>query len=226
MVEACSPVRAVSLIHFHSVLDTSVPYEGGFGDGFTQTIWKPPIDSVMEVWSEMNGCSAEPDTIYEQDGVLGRRWSDCDDGSEVVVYLTSDGGHSWPGGNPGTPGADPPSSAISASDMMWEFFAQHTLTGTSDSPEYFPAREPEFMLHPVFPNPFNSELTLTLSGFTRDVRISLHNLLGQEVAVIHDGLLSSTQLHYAAPPSLASGLYFIRASSIEFSTIQKIVLLK
>jgi hypothetical protein len=78
----------------------------------------------------------------------------------------------------------------------------------------------------AYPNPFNSELTLTVTGFGRDVRISLHNLLGQEVDVIHDGVLADNRIHYSAPADLASGLYFVRAKDERHVLTEKVVLMK
>lgn len=45
--------------------------------------------------------------------------------TDVVVYLIAGQGHAWPGGILPRPGADPPSTEISATDEMWAFFAAH-----------------------------------------------------------------------------------------------------
>jgi hypothetical protein len=50
--------------------------------------------------------------------------------------------------------------------------------------------------------------------------------LGQEVAVIHSGPLTGGQLFYSAPPSLASGVYFLRATDRMQIETKKVVLLK
>jgi hypothetical protein len=79
----------------------------------------------------------------------------------------------------------------------------------------------------VYPNPFNSEMRLVIAGFARDdFRLTLHNLLGQQVDVIHSGALTGGELHYRANPSLASGVYFVRASAKDGVQTEKIIFLK
>ncbi|MDD5088144.1 MAG: T9SS type A sorting domain-containing protein, partial [bacterium] len=79
----------------------------------------------------------------------------------------------------------------------------------------------------VYPNPFNSAVRIILAGFTRsDFRLTLHNLLGQEVAVIHAGALTGGELSYTAPPSLATGVYFLRAASRDAVETKKVLFMK
>ncbi|MBU1636193.1 T9SS type A sorting domain-containing protein [bacterium] len=99
------------------------------------------------------------------------------------------------------------------------------LDPTIDIDEHFDPQPSTYSLS-AFPNPFNSELTLNVSGFTGKVHISLFDLLGREVTAIHDGLLTSDQLHYTAPASLASGIYFVQANNTANSLSTKIIYLK
>jgi hypothetical protein len=79
----------------------------------------------------------------------------------------------------------------------------------------------------VYPNPFNSEIRLVLAGFTQDdFRLTLHNLLGQQVDVIHSGSLTGGEIYYRANLSLASGVYFVRASARDGVQTEKIIFLK
>ncbi len=79
----------------------------------------------------------------------------------------------------------------------------------------------------VFPNPFNSTLSISLDvPLHQDVTLSLYDLLGREVDVIYRGRLSSQTISYVAPAAMASGVYFLRASAGEQSTLKKVVLLK
>jgi hypothetical protein len=88
-------------------------------------------------------------------------------------------------------------------------------------------------LHPNFfdilayPNPFNSTLSISLEVPPHsDVSVALYDLLGREADLIHRGRLSSSTISYTAPASLASGVYFVRASSGTQSQMKKVVLLK
>ncbi|MBU1984602.1 T9SS type A sorting domain-containing protein, partial [bacterium] len=63
--------------------------------------------------------------------------------------------------------------------------------------------------------------------FTRsDFRLTLHNLLGQEVDVIHAGALTGGELSYTASPTLSTGVYFLRASSRDNVETRKVVFMK
>ena len=94
-----------------------------------------------------------------------------------------------------------------------------------DTDEYYTPQASSYSLS-AYPNPFNSELTLDVSGFSREVRISLLNVLGQEVEIIHDGVLSGNRIHYAAPATMSSGLYFVQARDAREIRTAKVVFLK
>ncbi len=79
----------------------------------------------------------------------------------------------------------------------------------------------------VFPNPFNSTLAILLSvPLHQEVTVTLYDLLGREVDVIHRGKLMDSQLAYTAPPGLASGIYFLRAETAARAVVQQVMLLK
>jgi hypothetical protein len=79
----------------------------------------------------------------------------------------------------------------------------------------------------VYPNPFNSTLNISLDvPLYADVSVSLYDLMGREVDVIYRGRLSSNSISYAAPGTLASGVYFLRASAGARVALSKVVLLK
>lgn len=117
----CNPNEPVPILHIQSKPDQNVPYEGGGGKRGNDY---PSIDSVLNVWSVQNSCAPLPEstsfshyTLYE--------WNNCVDNTIIAYYLTEDGGHSWPGGEKGTFFADPPSTALNAIDLIWDFFQQY-----------------------------------------------------------------------------------------------------
>ncbi|MBX3240572.1 MAG: hypothetical protein KIT80_00965 [Chitinophagaceae bacterium] len=122
MLESCNPSKPVPVLHMHSELDERVPYLGGRGTGFTGADF-PAVDAILSVWSEINGCSASPVTTGKENYTV-KEWQDCNH-SSIQYYLTKDGGHSWPGGKPGRLGADEPSAAIDANDLMLAFFSKY-----------------------------------------------------------------------------------------------------
>jgi len=51
----------------------------------------------------------------------------CRDGSEVVLVTIEGGGHTWPGSAPRGRFLGVATANVSASDVMWEFFARHPM---------------------------------------------------------------------------------------------------
>ncbi|HDP68479.1 MAG TPA: T9SS type A sorting domain-containing protein [Candidatus Marinimicrobia bacterium] len=98
-------------------------------------------------------------------------------------------------------------------------------TGINDDP----IRQPlTFRLEPAYPNPFNPTTTIAWQlAQVGDFRLSLFNLLGQEVAVLATGKAKpgkySTLLH---AEQMHSGMYFVRLESDGNVATQKIILLK
>lgn len=123
--QPCNPLRPVPVLHMHAAPNTHVPYQGGKGTGFSNAYF-PPVDSVLNVWSAINGCAAPPEIVAE-DKYTFTQWTDCDNNVTVQYYLTEDGGHAWPGALSGRAGSDEPSTAINANDLLWDFFQQYQL---------------------------------------------------------------------------------------------------
>jgi len=85
----------------------------------------------------------------------------------------------------------------------------------------------QFELLTCYPNPFNSTLNISLEvPLHQEITITLYDLLGREVDVLHRGRLETSTLSYSAPPTLASGIYFIKAATASQAQMLKVVLLK
>lgn len=129
----CTPSRGVPVFHFHSKQDENILLEGGVGPNAKVKIEKTSIASGLLRWQSINKCSAPSvkDVQLSNTNVTCTKATannlqpDC---TEVIQCITEDGGHSWPGGNRGSGvESDPVSTAISATDQMWVFFAHHAL---------------------------------------------------------------------------------------------------
>ncbi|MDD5088155.1 MAG: hypothetical protein PHI18_05090 [bacterium] len=112
-----------------------------------------------------------------------------------------------------------------ASFVPWLTDLPDTVSSVeSRRPEWSPAT---WRIHAVYPNPFNSNFRVSISGIVMgDFRLTLHNLLGQQVAVIHEGFPVPAEILFAAPPNLAAGIYFLHACSREHSESRKLIFLK
>lgn len=126
VTQPCNPVRSVPVLHMHSKLDQHVVYTGGYGNGVSG-VYCPPLDSVLNVWSLKNNCAMQAQVIVSNSNYTLKRWLNCTNSVTIDYYLTNDGGHGWPGGLPGGPNSDIPSTSINANDLLWSFFQQHQL---------------------------------------------------------------------------------------------------
>ncbi len=124
---ACSPGRPVSVLHIHAKNDTHVLFDGGAGPGARDKSKVTDFTSVpatVAKWVGLNGCNPTPRRILDKPGVYCEVYAPCRDKAEVQLCVTESGGHSWPGGHKPR-GDEAPSQAISANDVMWEFFTRH-----------------------------------------------------------------------------------------------------
>jgi polyhydroxybutyrate depolymerase len=130
-IDACRPTRPVSILHFHGTADEFAPYAGGRGPkSFAQTEFRS-VDFTMRCWIEANGCPPDaavsvvsgPAEVLQ---VEKRCWGPGTEGSEVVLYSIHGGGHTWPGRIPLAAYLGPATTAISANDILWDFFRRHS----------------------------------------------------------------------------------------------------
>ena len=208
----CRPPRAVPIIHFHARDDSTAKYYG------SEIL--PATDSVMETWAEWDSCDVGPDTFFNGPNSFRQTWSQSEGDVEVVFWTTEDGGHSWPG----VPGG---SQAISANDLMWDFFVAHPMPG-AEEPGIEEFAEPTFQLNPVFIDP---TATSTIIRFTlaRQERVSLRlfDVSGRMIAVLAEDVLESGNHSVQVDASeLSAGVYFYRLSTTTRTEPQSFRLIK
>lgn len=123
--DPCEPSEPVSVIHIHGTDDSHLPYNGGKGDdSITQVDYKS-VDESIDFWLNFNLCylTPQPETF---DDVQHETYSGCANEIEVELYAIVGGKHAWPGSDgPAGPNGDEPTQSISASKIIWDFFAAH-----------------------------------------------------------------------------------------------------
>ncbi len=119
-----TPSSAVSALMINGLLDKSIPPDGGLSQGRGASQWdgtpmRPQIDQAT-YWASANGCATTP-RQETRDGVIVTRF-ECPAGRRVELQQLRDNGHAWPGGARGSRVGDVPSTAMNATEVMWDFF--------------------------------------------------------------------------------------------------------
>jgi polyhydroxybutyrate depolymerase len=133
-------VRAMPVMHVHSVDDPVVPFAGGETTivPLVYSIPHPPIEEVVREWALHDHCPATPSEttppMSPENGspsgqsVTRMTWEPCADGAEVVLWRLRGAGHVWPG-LPATFRSlfiGPSTSVIDVREEMWRFFRRFT----------------------------------------------------------------------------------------------------
>ena len=130
LLSDCAGARPTSVLQIHGVADDRVPYNGGPGKAFTANgtarVDGPSVESVNATWRAIDACGAPNSTTA---GEVTTQIAGCPDGRTVELISVAGAGHQWPGGQP-TPLADfvgipAPSTALNATDTIWQFFTQN-----------------------------------------------------------------------------------------------------
>jgi polyhydroxybutyrate depolymerase len=122
----CSAPRPTSVVHVHGTADHNVPYDGGRGDG-PGHVDGPGAQALDATWRGIDSCSAPTATTA---GAVTTSVAICPAGRAVELVTVAGAGHQWPGARreplaEKVLGTDPPSTALDATSVIWQFFAAH-----------------------------------------------------------------------------------------------------
>jgi polyhydroxybutyrate depolymerase len=136
MLVPCPSPKPISVMHIHGTADPTFPYTGGPGKRSNDGTGKvpadttgPPIPDLIASWRATDNCSAPVETTA---GEVTTSVADCPDGRNVTLVTIAGAGHQWPGGAQQKPlgkmllKLDPPSTALNATDTLWQFFSEHS----------------------------------------------------------------------------------------------------
>jgi len=123
----CRPATAVAVIAFHGTGDKVIAYDGATRSRHHRQ-FTMSIPAAIEFWAERDGCALTP-RVDSTGTIVHRSYSGCASGSGVELYTIIGGAHGWPGGRKSWLFGPSPSTAISASELMVQFFASHPRQG-------------------------------------------------------------------------------------------------
>lgn len=109
---------------------------------------------------------------------------------------------------------------------LQSFTLHFELPLTEDAEEPVVVRD--FQLHPAYPNPFNASVNLTLDVVrAQNVELLVFDVTGRLVETLHSGMLNMGSHRFIwSPLSRASGVYFVRAQTLDANQTIKTLLLK
>lgn len=121
---SCNPGRAMPVFHTHAKDDDRVLFNGGSGSESDTHADFVSVPDTIAKWVKHNGCEATPKRVLEVQGAYCEVYQGCRDNAQVKLCVTDTGGHSWPGGKK-VRGGKAGSTAINATDLIWEFYNQY-----------------------------------------------------------------------------------------------------
>ena len=125
LLGACPSPAPLSVIHIHGTADARIPYAGGPGAG-VHHIDGPGAPALDATWRATDHCAAP---AVATAGAVTTSVAGCPAGRAVELITIAGAGHQWPGkacnARCARGRADPPSTALDATDTIWRFFAAH-----------------------------------------------------------------------------------------------------
>ncbi len=127
--DSCKPSNPVSLIAFHGKADQHVRFDGGTpikSADLRHARTDKPVSYAIDFWKHENRCDETP-ARTTKGSVLHEAYACGATSTAVELYAIDGQGHAWPGGEKGIRAGniDAPTTEISATDLMWDFFAHH-----------------------------------------------------------------------------------------------------
>lgn len=117
--QRCQPAKPVAVLHIHAKDDDHVPFEGGKGQQSMADVSFNSVPATIQKWVKINQANPNAERVLDVPGA----YCEIHRGGLAPVQLcvTQTGGHSWPGGTKPKSG-QAGSTALSANDVIWQFF--------------------------------------------------------------------------------------------------------
>ena len=103
------PRKEVAVLHIHALDDNTVPFEGEDRSGVRLL----PVDSTLAYFIRRQRCATPPEVLVNNGRVYGRRWHSASGHGDVLLYVTTTGGHHWPTAD---------SAEVAGTALIWSFF--------------------------------------------------------------------------------------------------------
>lgn len=144
----CTPERPMPILYMHGTADLILPFNGGRSILPEIEDELPPVRNEVNFWVANNACDSTPEVTRLPDintadssQVIIERYGGCEANTEVLFYITENGGHTWAGGPPSPAGLEALFGNVNrdfnASEVVWNFFSRHQLPSNEASIKQF-----------------------------------------------------------------------------------------
>lgn len=195
----CSNTRTVPSLLIHGTHDAVVPPNG--------TLGSLNLQETLDFWANRNSCDAAPvvygisnSNVTDQSTVTKYVYDHCADQSENWYYEIQNGGHTWPGAID-VPSLGVTNKDINASEVIWEFFSHHTLSGGLLNLE----NKESDLEWSVYPSPAASQFTISSEKIQGEFDIRILDLQGR---LIWKDKISVNEV-YELPLKIPHGMYIL-----------------
>lgn len=126
------PKKPLPTLYIIGTKDRLQPLEGGEVTLPWATRTNRPVSTYLTAWAEALGCSTEPKTLSDRDGLKRVEYPSRTGGPALQVIYIEGQGHNWPGGRGFLPerAVGPSTTKLDATDAIWTFF-RTAGTGTA-----------------------------------------------------------------------------------------------
>jgi polyhydroxybutyrate depolymerase len=130
-IDDCHPSRPVPVYEFHGTADPYAPYNGGLEKalvGKEKHLYRS-MNETITGWVKRNHATGTTQTTFQKGAVTCVTHDAGSGGAPVTLCTIEGGGHTWPGGTStiSEKKVGPVNHDISASEMIWSFFAKHPM---------------------------------------------------------------------------------------------------
>jgi polyhydroxybutyrate depolymerase len=211
----CVLSRKIPVLDIQGTADPLVNYGGAPG--------YKSVEETISFFLNRNQCSSVNDTLHYPDldvndssTVERIHYASCGDGTEIMFYKITGGGHTWPNAYYSYI-YGPTNRDLDASQEIWNFFNRFTLSGpvaVNDVSE-------QQISFRVSPNPLSESLEISLSNIDPhgEMRLSLFDVAGRRI--LEQPLTSNSTLLNLQ--NCMPGVYILKVEGKDFSLSRKVV---
>ena len=197
----CNPATPRPVMQIHGTADLVVPYNGN-------NLWMAPVEDVVNLWVSKNECDTAPiitpvEDVNTTDGSTAEHYiyKNGTNGAEIEFYKITEGGHTWPGTVFVFDGTN---LDFSASEKIWEFFAQYDINGRIITS--VDLLEKNNIDVDIFPNPVQDVVSVQWENAELNT-IRIINALGE---LIQEKDIEGTYSTSLFSKNWSQGIYFVQ----------------